>query len=62
MLFSVLLNLTIYYMLFFTDLHRKCKQIVKVEKDYLQIQTTKLVGVTKATYQSYMLKKEALKM
>lgn len=47
---------------FFTDLHRKCKQIVKVEKDYLQIQTTKLVGVIKATYRSDMLKKEALKM
>ena len=49
-------------MTFFTDLHRKCKQIVKAEKDYLQIQTTKLVGVTKATYRSDMLKKEALKM
>ena len=35
--FSVLLNSSIYYMRFFTNLHRNCKQNVKIEKIYLQI-------------------------
>lgn len=32
-------------MRFSTDLHRKCKQNVKIEKENSQIQTTKVVGV-----------------